>query len=195
MTISDNHDNFWQFLTIWQFLTTLTISDNFNNSRDLWLLRHWLHFWQLRTWIHDTLCYFTIKGVLAMFFNIVQQPLFSTIMLRIFLKDCLKSSQTFVKFFLKKVYKSVGENTQFTQKKYNFTLIFWQFYCQKAFFVSILCCQNRIIQNLQHNILNMGLTPLRGAPSPFESVQKYRRFGTGGLSLLTSGRKRPWTSI
>ena len=47
-------------LTIRVF-TTLTISDNFENPRDLWLLRHWLQFWQLRTWIHDSLCYLTIN--------------------------------------------------------------------------------------------------------------------------------------
>ena len=35
-------------------------NDN-NNPRDLWHLRHWLHFLQLRTWIHDNLYYLTIK--------------------------------------------------------------------------------------------------------------------------------------
>ena len=32
-TISDNFDNSWQ---IWQFLTTLTISDNFGNFSQIW---------------------------------------------------------------------------------------------------------------------------------------------------------------
>ena len=59
LTISDNFDNFWQ---LWQFQTTVTISDNFDKSRELWLLRHWLQFWQLRTWILDNLCYLTIKS-------------------------------------------------------------------------------------------------------------------------------------
>ena len=59
------HDNFWQ---LWQFLTTLTIltnftiSDNFDNPKDMWFLRHWLQFWQLWTWIHYNLCYLKIKS-------------------------------------------------------------------------------------------------------------------------------------
>ena len=74
-------DNFWFFGTImdnfWQFWNSLTIwtIDSFDNSynfynfdndndnpRELWLLRHWLQFWQLRTWIHDNLCHLTIKS-------------------------------------------------------------------------------------------------------------------------------------
>ena len=74
LTIFDNFDNFWQFLTIltifdnfdnfWQFLTILTIMTTFDNFwqfmwsfqcfwkflwPETWHLRHWLHFWQLRT--------------------------------------------------------------------------------------------------------------------------------------------------
>ena len=51
--ISNNFDNFWQLR---QILTNLTIFDNFYNPIDLWLLRHCLQFWQLRTWIHDSIC-------------------------------------------------------------------------------------------------------------------------------------------
>ena len=66
----EKFDNFWK---LWQYLTNLTISDNFNNFRqlssfltiltqDLWLLKHWSQFWRLRNWIYDNLCYLTIKS-------------------------------------------------------------------------------------------------------------------------------------
>ena len=32
-----------------------------SDHRDLWHLRHWLHYRQLRTWIHDNFCYLTIN--------------------------------------------------------------------------------------------------------------------------------------
>ena len=49
-----------------------------SDPRDLWLLRHWLQFWQLRTWIHDNLCYpdnqewqWTAFAILAMFYSML----------------------------------------------------------------------------------------------------------------------------
>ena len=44
---------------------------------------------------------------------------------------------------------------------------------------------SRIIQNLQHKFLNMGLTP--PPPPPFEQCLKNRRFGPG-RRLLTSSQ-------
>ena len=58
-----------EYTFLGQFLTILTIFDNrfysFYNfdhndkTQSLWLLIHWLQFWQLGTWIHDKLCYLT----------------------------------------------------------------------------------------------------------------------------------------
>ena len=63
--------NFWKFFgnflgLFWNFFGTFLeiLWNKYNdkdNHRDLWLLRHWLQFWQLRTWIHDNLWDLTIN--------------------------------------------------------------------------------------------------------------------------------------
>ena len=68
-TFDQSNEETWPDRKIWKkfgtFLEPFWIffgTNDTDNPRDLWHLRHWLQFWQLRPWIHDDLCYLTIKS-------------------------------------------------------------------------------------------------------------------------------------